>query len=200
MVPGGQVPSEHAAATVVAQTNLSREKTVGSTSQNRRIAVRVVLLLAVVGLTACSSARKAPQPSAVERVTSAPTQAEPQSHPHRGLSIARDMLGMPYRYGGATPKGFDCSGLVYYSYRKAGIEVPRTTHGQYRQSQRVKLSRLQPGDLIFFRISRNTLSHVGIYVGGKRFIHAPSGGKRVAYASLDNPYWETRVVGAGRFQ
>lgn len=110
------------------------------------------------------------------------------------------MVGTPYRYGGAGPRGFDCSGLVYYSYRKAGIAVPRTTGEQYRQSRRVKLSRLQPGDLIFFRISRDKLSHVGIYAGSGRFIHAPSGGKRVAYASLDNPYWEARVIGAGRLQ
>ena len=110
------------------------------------------------------------------------------------------MVGTPYRYGGAGPQGFDCSGLVYYSYRKAGIAVPRGTGEQYRQSRRVKLSRLQPGDLIFFRISRDRLSHVGIYAGSGRFIHAPSSGKRVAYASLDNPYWEARVIGAGRLQ
>jgi len=182
------------------QTSLSREQAVGSTSRNRRIAIRLVLLLVVAGLGACSSTPRAPQPSAIEQVTTETRQGESPSYRHRGLSIARDMLGVPYRYGGATPRGFDCSGLVYYSYRKAGIAVPRTTYGQYRQSQRVKLSSLQPGDLIFFSISRNTLSHVGIYVDGKRFIHAPSGGKRVAYASLDNPYWETRVIGAGRVQ
>lgn len=108
------------------------------------------------------------------------------------------MLGAPYRYGGSGPRGFDCSGLVYYSYRKAGIAVPRTTGAQYRQSQRVKLSALQPGDLIFFRISRERFSHVGIYAGDGRFIHAPSSGKRVSYALLTDPYWKARVVGAGR--
>ena len=110
------------------------------------------------------------------------------------------MIGKRYRYGGASPSGFDCSGLVYYSFREAGIHVPRTTTQQYHQSKRIKLSQLQPGDLIFFKISREKLSHVGIYAGEGRFIHAPSGGKRVAYASLDNEYWETRVIGAGRFQ
>jgi cell wall-associated NlpC family hydrolase len=110
------------------------------------------------------------------------------------------MVGTPYLYGGASPRGFDCSGLVYYSYRKAGITVPRTSGEQYRQSERVTLSDLRPGDLVFFRLSRNKPSHVGIYAGSGRFIHAPSGGKRVSYASLTDSYWEARVIGAGRIQ
>jgi cell wall-associated NlpC family hydrolase len=110
------------------------------------------------------------------------------------------MVGTPYRYGGASPRGFDCSGLVYYSYRKAGIEVPRTTGDQYHQSDRVTLAGLQPGDLIFFRLSQRKPSHVGIYAGSGRFIHAPSGVKQVSYASLRDPYWDSRVIGAGRFQ
>ncbi len=110
------------------------------------------------------------------------------------------MIGEPYRYGGAGPGGFDCSGLVYYSFRKAGISAPRTTNDQYSQSKRVPLSRLQAGDLVFFRISRNKLSHVGIYAGDGRFIHAPSSGKSVGYASLRAPYWRERLVGGGRLQ
>ena len=172
----------------------------GTTLQYRRISFFTALLLVLAGLTGCASISPAVQQPAVESVFNATTPAKTQSRPHRGLAIARDMVGTPYRYGGTDPRGFDCSGLVYYSYRKASIEVPRTATEQYRQSTPVKISRLRPGDLIFFRISQNKLSHVGIYAGSGRFIHAPSGGKRVSYASLDNPYWKARVIGAGRLQ
>ena len=108
------------------------------------------------------------------------------------------MLGKPYRFGGASPRGFDCSGLVYYSYNRAGYSVPRTSQLQYQQSLPVKLSHLQEGDLLFFRIE-GKVSHVGVYLGENRFIHAPSSGKRVSIASLDNPYWKDRFTKAGRF-
>ena len=122
-----------------------------------------------------------------------------QSGQHKGLDIAAGMLGTPYRYGGASPRGFDCSGLVYFAYRKAGIPVPRTTGAQLHYAHPVHPSRLRPGDLLFFRLTSRTVSHVGIYAGDGRFIHAPSRGKRVSYASLDNPYWQQRIVAAGRF-
>jgi cell wall-associated NlpC family hydrolase len=160
----------------------------------------VVLVLAFAGLSACASAPPAVQPSTAVHETPSPAPDHRRSRAQRGLAFAREMLGAPYRYGAAGPNSFDCSGLVYYSYRKAGIAVPRTTGAQYRRSRRVALSRLQPGDLLFFRISRKKPSHVGIYAGGGRFIHAPSGGKPVSYASLDDPYWESRVIGAGRLQ
>ncbi|MBT8448100.1 MAG: C40 family peptidase, partial [Gammaproteobacteria bacterium] len=73
---------------------------------------------------------------------------------HEALAIAQNMIGVPYRYGGADPRGFDCSGLVYYAYRKAGIHSPRSTSDQYRLSIRVQLTELRPGDLVFFAISR----------------------------------------------
>jgi cell wall-associated NlpC family hydrolase len=168
----------------------------GSILQYRRISFFTVLLLALAGLTGCASTA---QQSAAESEAGATT-AKTQSRSHRGLAIARDMVGIPYRYGGADPRGFDCSGLVYYSYRKAGIEVPRTADEQYRKSKRVQAGALQPGDLVFFTISRDKPSHVGIYTGNGRFIHAPSSGKSVAYASLHNPYWEERLTGSGRLQ
>jgi cell wall-associated NlpC family hydrolase len=157
-------------------------------------------VLLVAGLSACASTSPVTQQTVVEPLTRSPKTATVPPRPHPGLAIAREMIGAPYRYGGASPGGFDCSGLVYYSYRKAGITVPRTSAEQYRQSERVKLSGLRPGDLVFFRISRNKPSHVGIYAGGEHFVHAPSGGKRVSYASLVDPYWRSRVMGAGRLQ
>lgn len=114
-------------------------------------------------------------------------------------SLARGCLGSPYRHGGAGPDGFDCSGLVHYVYGRSGLRVPRTSTEQYRQAQKVPLEKLQPGDLLFFRVSRQKVSHVGIFIEGKSFIHAPSSGREVSYATLDNPYWQTRLIGAGRY-
>lgn len=111
------------------------------------------------------------------------------------------MLGAPYRYGGDSPQGFDCSGLVLYSYRQANIKVPRTSLSQYQQSQAVSAHRLRPGDLVFFHIrgKKRGVTHVGIYQGNNRFIHAPSSGGEVTVARLDEPYWRNRLVGGGRF-
>ena len=115
------------------------------------------------------------------------------------VTAARSVLGAPYRYGGASTNGFDCSGLVSYAYRSVGIAVPRSSSEQFRQSIRVPLQNLQSGDLLFFRLNPPKVSHVAIYDRDGRFIHAPSSGKRVSYASLDNPYWRKHLVAAGRF-
>lgn len=114
------------------------------------------------------------------------------------LEVARSMLGVAYRYGGADPGGFDCSGLVQYSFRQAGINLPRTSQQMFRNCQLIHPQDLQPGDLVFFRISAKKISHVGIYAGNRTFIHSPSSGKGVSYASLSNSYWQKRLVGAGR--
>ena len=131
-----------------------------------------------------------------------PTVATPHHETHEthpGVRIAESMLGTPYRYGGNSPRGFDCSGLVYYSFRRAGIPVPRTTHAQLNAASRIRLADLTPGDLLFFRLNRQPVSHVAIYTGGGRFIHAPSSGKRVSYGSMSDAYWKNRLIAAGRF-
>jgi cell wall-associated NlpC family hydrolase len=116
------------------------------------------------------------------------------------VSQAKALVGSPYQYGGNSPTGFDCSGFVQYTFRKVGIKVPRTTQAQLKKSSPIQLSRLQPGDLIFFRLSGRKISHVGIYVGNDQMIHAPSSGKHVAYASLDSDsYWRSRIIASGRF-
>ncbi len=118
--------------------------------------------------------------------------------PSVAAAIARTLVGVPYRYGGASPRGMDCSGLVHYSYRQAGIRVPRTVADQRRHSFPVSLDRLQAGDLLFFRLG-GRVSHVGIYLGRRRFVHAPRTGRRVSIATLENTFWRRRLVGAGRF-
>jgi cell wall-associated NlpC family hydrolase len=117
---------------------------------------------------------------------------------HTAVSFARKQIGTPYRFGGKSPShGFDCSGLVYYSYRKAGLAVPRTTDGLYESTFPVDPRALRQGDLLFFSI-KGKVSHVGIYVGKGKFVHAPSSGKSVSYASIENPYWREHLVRAGR--
>jgi len=109
------------------------------------------------------------------------------------------MLGSPYRYGGTDPKGFDCSGLVRYAFSQSGVELPRTSREIFRASRRIDPEKIEPGDLVFFTLSANKISHVGIYAGQSRFIHSPSSGKGVSYASMANPYWQRRLIAAGRF-
>ena len=122
----------------------------------------------------------------------------PAGHPADIVSqIAQSMVGVPYRYGGASPQGFDCSGLVYYAHVKAGVPVPRTAADQRRQSKRVPERKLRPGDLLFFDTSWRA-GHVGIYVGNGEFVHAPSSGKRVTRESLEEGYFARRLKEAGR--
>jgi cell wall-associated NlpC family hydrolase len=112
--------------------------------------------------------------------------------------LALSMVGVQYRYGGADPReGFDCSGLVYYTYTSNGHAVPRTSQGQLNAARQIPLTLAAEGDLVFFRDQQN-LSHVGIYLGEGRFVHAPSSGGTVSVASLDAPYYQRHLVAVGR--
>lgn len=113
--------------------------------------------------------------------------------------VAASMVGKPYRYGGNTPQGFDCSGLVYFSFKRAGMNVPRSTETQRSNSRKVSASGLARGDLLFFNQEGKYSSHVGIYLGDKRFVHAPSSGKRVRVDSLTDSYWQNHLVDMRRF-
>jgi murein DD-endopeptidase len=119
-----------------------------------------------------------------------------------GAEIARtaeSFIGTPYRYGGSGPEAFDCSGLVYFVHRQHGIEVPRTAAQQYAAATPVRPRELRPGDLVFFRLQGRKVSHVGIYAGGERFVHAPQSGGHVRVARLDEDYFRRSFAGAGRF-
>jgi cell wall-associated NlpC family hydrolase len=112
--------------------------------------------------------------------------------------VAMGMVGTRYRYGGADPReGFDCSGLVYYSYGQAGYIVPRTSQELFRSVRKISLGEAYAGDLMFFQ-DQSKLSHVGIYLGDGRFVHAPASGQNVAVASLDSPYFREHLVAVGR--
>lgn len=114
------------------------------------------------------------------------------------VSRAVALLGAPYRYGADGPTSFDCSGLVRYTHRAVGIEAPRTAAEQYRAATPVSTADLAPGDLLFFRTQGRGVSHVAIYAGSGRFVHAPQTGRPIELRALDDAYYRPRLVGAGR--
>jgi cell wall-associated NlpC family hydrolase len=147
-----------------------------------RSSLRIIAVLAAaMTLAACGSAptRQAanvPDPSI-------------ESPAGRAADQALGLVGSPYRFGGASPAGFDCSGLVYYSFTRVGFEVPRDTDAQRRAGGEVDGRELAKGDLVFFDQDGQKASHVGIYLGDGRFVHAPSTGGRVRVDRIDSSYW-----------
>lgn len=110
-------------------------------------------------------------------------------------ATASNYIGTPYRYGGTTASGFDCSGFTQKVFAELGISLSRTTSSQYAQGTAVSKSNLQVGDLVFFNTSGSGVSHVGIYVGNNSFTHASSS-KGVTTSKLSESYWSTRYIGA----
>ncbi len=115
------------------------------------------------------------------------------------VQTARGQLGVRYKYGGITPRGFDCSGLTSYVYKRNGIQIPRSARAQYSKGKKINRKQIKPGDLVFFQTSGRGISHVGIYTSNGRFIHAPRTGKKVSYESINNTYWRRRYRGAATY-
>ena len=114
------------------------------------------------------------------------------------INTAKKYIGVPYKWGGTTPKGFDCSGYVQYVFNAHGIELPRTSREQYSSAgYKVSKSNLQPGDLVFFNTNGKGVSHVGIYIGDGQFIHSGTT-KGVVIADLFGAYWSNLYLGARR--
>src|SRR4051812_18269023 len=151
-----------------------------------RILTRLSAGLAAVTVAACAGAPAA-RPDA------------PSGAGERAAGNALKMVGKPYRYGGTSPStGFDCSGLVQFSFRQAGLALPRSTGDQLRATTRVRTSGIRRGDLLFFDEEGRKKSHVGIYLGDGRFVHAPSTGKHVRTDSIESPYWKKHLSEARR--
>jgi len=154
-----------------------------------------LLALVAIGASACAGTKGPPSSPASPHATSVAR----VSAGDVAARTAEAMIGAPYRYGGASPAGFDCSGLVVYSYAAAGISgLPRTAASLERATRPVRLSALERGDLLFFRLDGAKTRHVAMYVGNRAFVHAPSGGKRVERVSFDHVYWSARLERAGR--
>ena len=152
----------------------------------RKIAVLFGCLL-IVG---CAGHPHAPSPAAHD--LAAPT----TSLGMQAASLASTLVGAPYRFGGITPEGFDCSGLVYYVFKQLGVPVPRTAQEHRGRARPVSKDMLQPGDLLFFYTPKD---HVGIYLGGEEFVHAPTTGRLVTRARMNSPFFILGFEGAGRF-
>lgn len=185
--------------------------------RNGGLVTRLLCLVAgVFLLAACSAPRPVPvvivpppvQAAPVDDVERLPgpedtTTGRPRPGSAVGrqvVTLAHSLVGRPYCWGGESPDCFDCSGLVHYVYGQTGVSVPRTSREQLQLAQRISLNELEAGDLLFFSLSEGQkTSHVGLYAAGSLFIHAPSDGKTVSYASLDNPFWLDHLIGAGRF-
>jgi len=168
------------------------------TSRSTRAARWLPLGLALLMLTACASGPHRREPayrtsqSALADLPAKAPSAASAGEANDILFRAIGLVGTPYRWGGNTPAGgFDCSGLVDYIYRTAaGIALPRTSHAMASMHARKvkRMTQLASGDLVFFDIG-GSISHVGVYVGKGRFVHAPNSGGTVRLDDIDGPYW-----------
>jgi cell wall-associated NlpC family hydrolase len=171
----------------------------GMLSSMVRFPTRRSLLPAIAALAAlaagCSSA---PPLTAPSRQVVLESRTDHTSIGGAIAEVAMGMVGTRYRYGGMDPRdGFDCSGLVFYSYTQAGYQVPRTSQELFRAARKIALDDAGAGDLMFFQ-DQTKLSHVGIYLGDGLFVHAPASGQNVAVSRLDSPYYPQHLVAVGR--
>lgn len=140
-----------------------------------------------------SSKYIAPKTSTVKKADATSKSADYKA---KAISVAKSQLGVKYRWGGTTTSGFDCSGLVTYSFGKAGVSLPRTAGEMY--SVGTKVTSYQPGDLLFYATSGGKkVTHVAIYIGNGQMIHSATS-KGVSIASMNNSYWKPRLIGAKR--
>lgn len=156
----------------------------------------LALALIMAGCGGQPPAHAPESPVAVERQLPR-NDARPRSVGERAAVIAVRQVGVPYRYGGNTVSGFDCSGLVQYAYASVGKSLPRTTTDLWRQTRPVRVNALEVGDVLFFDIE-GKIAHVGLYLGDRRFVHAPASGREVSIEELDSAFYRQAFVRGGR--
>lgn len=132
--------------------------------------------------------------SAAMKATSIPNTL-PGTKRHAIVKTAEKYIGVRYKFGGCDPSGFDCSGYSSYVYKENGLTLAHSAQQQYANGKRIGIKKAQPGDLVFFRITGWKISHVGIYLGDYKFIHAPSKGKSVSVEDIRKDYWTKRYAG-----
>ena len=167
----------------------------------RRVGAGALLALAIAAPLRAQTAEPAEAAAAASiappSATSSPASAWSWTAASADFAMqALSHLGVPYRFGGNDPKaGFDCSGLVQWSFAGLGVTVPRTTEEQMAWFSPVAREELVPGDLVFFRLPQ---PHVGVYLGAGEFVHAPASGRTVERARLDTPWFILAFAGGGR--
>lgn len=112
------------------------------------------------------------------------------------IRTAEKYVGVRYKFGGDTPRGFDCSGYTKYVYKVNGVDLPHSARKQFFCGKRVGIKNARPGDLVFFKIYGRNITHVGVYAGNYKFLHAPRRGKMVSYEDIRTNYWRKRYAGA----
>ncbi len=159
-----------------------------------------ILIFASVGLAGCAVGSRAPDPAPQTRAPAAAELPGDAGNATDATILALALVGTRYAAGGDSPEtGFDCSGLVAYVYdRAAQLRLPRSTYDLARVGLPVARGQLQAGDLVFYNTQRRPFSHVGIYLGASRFVHAPSSGGAVRIEEMDIRYWTERFDGARR--
>lgn len=150
-----------------------------------------------LGVSACAGTATYDAPPPRPAHERGPAHEASTSVGERAAVIAVRQVGVPYRYGGDGRDGFDCSGLVHFAYARAGVPIPRTTAALWKAMRPVGKHELEVGDLLFFDIA-GKVSHVGMYIGERRFVHAPSSGREVTIAELDSDYYRRAFLRGGR--
>jgi cell wall-associated NlpC family hydrolase len=133
----------------------------------------------------------------LKKVPESPEFAEKTS-PDKLVTFAKKLLNIPYKFGGNTILGIDCSSYVKKVYGLMGVNLPRTAREQFKEGEEIEKEELSVGDLVFFRTYASFPSHVGIYLGNNLFIHASSKGKKVTIDNLETPYYVKRFIGGKR--
>lgn len=196
---GGAVADEPVTTT---SSTPSHDKGVANAISFSSVLARARLLSPGAGISPTEVASSAESPSSID----------PPAHPAKSffagvasrasdvVSTALNLIGVRYIYGGNTPKsGLDCSGFVRYVFQDTlGLTLPRRAEEMSRVGEKIRIDELKPGDLVFFNTMRRAFSHVGIYIGGNKFVHSPSTGSTIRVDEIDRGYWEKRFTGARR--